>query len=231
MWRIELDLSPSSLARAYAVLSTDERRRAARYRLLGRRHRFVSARAALRAILAGYVGQSPATVRLGLHPSGRPFLHSRGDDSIDFNLAHSGHVALVAVARGRSVGVDIEQLRRGFPYERIAERFFADREVAALREVPVAVRPAAFFACWTRKEAYLKASDRELGMGLPAALSRFSVVSQPGRSISILSVPGGPNETTRWSLIDLNVGVGFAGALAIEGRPTARLFDWVAPTQ
>jgi 4'-phosphopantetheinyl transferase len=230
VWRIELDVSPSSLARARDVLSTGERRRAARYRVPDRRHRFVSARAALRAILAGYVGQSPATVRLGLHPSGRPFLHSREDDSIDFNLAHSGHVALVAVARGRSVGVDIEQLRRGFPYERIAERFFANREVAALREVPSAVRPAAFFACWTRKEAYLKASDHELAAGLPAALSRFSVVSQPDRSISILSVPGRPNETTRWSLVDLNVGAGFAGALAIEGRATPRLFDWVAPT-
>ncbi len=231
MWRIELDVSPSSLARARDVLSTGERRRAARYRVPDRRHRFVSARAALRAILAGYVGQSPATVRLGLHPSGRPFLHSRGDDSIDFNLAHSGHMALVAVARGRSVGVDIEQLRPGLPYERIAERFFADREVAALQEVPNAGRPAAFFTCWTRKEAYLKASDHELGMGLPAALSRFAIVSQPDRSIAILSVPGRPNETTHWSLVDLDVGAGFAGALAIEGRAKSRLFDWVAPTQ
>ncbi len=129
------------------------------------------------------------------------------------------------------MGVDIERMRRSLPYERIADRFFADREVAALREVPNAVRPAAFFACWTRKEAYLKASDGELVMGLPAALSRFSIVSQPGRSTSILSVPGRPNETIRWSLVDIDVGPGFASALAVEGRATPRFFDWIAPTQ
>lgn len=228
VWRIELDLSPASLARAYEVLSTDERRRATRYRLSGHRHRFVLARGALRTILGGYLGEPPAEVRLGLHPSGRPFLHTHDDNPIDFNLAHSGKVALVAVTRGRSVGIDIERLRRGFPYERIADRFFADHEVAALREVPIAVRPAAFFACWTRKEAYLKASDRELAMGLPAALSRFSIVSQPGESISILSVPGRPKETTRWSLVDVDVGAGYAGALAVEGRATPRFFDWIA---
>jgi 4'-phosphopantetheinyl transferase len=231
VWRIELDLSPTSLTRAYEVLSTDELRRADRYRLSGRRHRFVSSRGALRAILGRYLGQPPAAVRLDLHPSGRPFLRTRDEDPIDFNLAHSGTVALVAVTRGRSVGVDIERLRRGLPYERIADRFFADREVAALREVPKAVRPAAFFACWTRKEAYLKASDRELAMGLPAALSRFSIVSRPGRSNSILSVPGRPRETTRWSLFDVDVGAGFAGALAVEGRATPRFFDWIAPPQ
>jgi 4'-phosphopantetheinyl transferase len=229
VWRIELDLSPASLARAYEVLSTDERHRADRYRLSGRRHRFVSARGVLRAILGSYLGVPAAAVRLGLRPSGRPFLRTRDDDPIDFNLAHSGNVALVAVTRGRSVGVDIERFRRGLPYERIADRFFADREVAALREIPKEVRPAAFFACWTRKEAYLKARDRELAMGLPAALSRFSIVSLPGESISILSVPGRPKETTRWSLVDVNVGAGFAGALAVEGRATPRFFDWIAP--
>lgn len=224
VWRISL--SSVDPGRAWESLSDEERRRAARHRFAVHRIRFVAGRASLRAVLSVYLGVSPSEVPLVVGAGGKPRL--AGDGGLDFNLAHSEDVALVAVTRGRAVGVDVERLRRGVPYERLARRFFAPGEAEALRRIPARLRPAAFFACWTRKEAWLKASGYGLDRGLHSALPRFAVSVEPRSSAFAVSFPDRPEESARWSLVDVRVGSGYAGALAVEGSLRARFYRWTA---
>ena len=222
VWRISL---PSIEPRqAWETLSDEERRRAARHRFAVHRTRFVAGRAALRAVLSAYLGVPPSEVPLVTGAGGKPRL--AGDRDLDFNLAHSEDVALVAVTRGRAVGVDVERMRHGVPYERLARRFFAPGEAEALRRVPIRLRPAAFFACWTRKEAWLKASGHGLERGLPSALPRFAVSVEPRPTALAVTLPDRPEEGGRWSLVDVRVGSGYAGALAVEGPLRARFYRW-----
>lgn len=229
VWRAALDVGPEALARALSYLSPDERRRAGRFRFRVHRDRFVAAQGVLRAVLGAYLDLPAAEVPLGARPGGKPVLQRAGAPRLEFNLTHSGDRLLIAVARGRSVGVDLERMRRGMPIDRLASRFFTPREAEALRSVPTPVRPAAFFACWTRKEAYLKAAGG-LERGLPAALKGFVVSADPpaAPARTAMRVSGTAGEDDRWSLIDLEVGTGYAGALAVEGRARLRLFQWIA---
>lgn len=229
VWRSVLDLRPQAVEQAMSTLSEDERRRAARLRFPIHRDRFVASHGVLRSVLGNYLGLSPAAVPIGALPSGKPEIESgsRGRE-IEFNLSHSGDVVLIAVTRGRAVGVDLERMRRGVPLERLADRFFSPRETVALRRLPHAVRPAAFFACWTRKEAFLKASGHGLERGLPLALGGFTVSVAPRAAPASPTLPGRSAEAGRWWLMNLDVAIGYAGALAIEGRARPRLFEWVA---
>src|SRR5207237_5593023 len=128
----------------------------------------------LRWILGAYLGREPATLPFRYNDYRKPSL-AEGDD-VQFNLAHSDGLALLAVARGREVGLDLERVRPEVAGEEIAERYYSPAEVAAFRALPPSERERAFFACWTRKEAYLKA----LGRGLTVPLEGFEVTLAPG---------------------------------------------------
>ena len=105
-------------------------------------------------------------------------------------------------------------MRANFAGEEIAERFFSRSEVAVLRALPAAMQIEAFFNCWTRKEAYIKAH----GDGLAIELDSFDVTLAPGEPARLLTVRGAPDESARWSLQTLNAGAGYAAALAVEGQ-------------
>lgn len=223
VWRIALEPPRTSLARLAARLSQDERRRAARFRFERDRRRFHAARGALRELLAGYLGEEPERLAFveGLH--GKPGLAISRGEELRFNLSHSGELALCAVSRRREVGVDVEQVRELPDAEALARRFFSDVETAALEALPEAQRLAAFFRCWTRKEAYLKA----VGAGLLQPLDGFDVSLLPELGECELSVRGRPEETARWSLQSLDVGAGYAAAVVAEGpawRSVCRAF-------
>lgn len=209
VWRV--DLTVPAGAEGLASLSPDERERAERLRFAVHRRRFVRARAALRSILARYAGADPAALAFRYGEHGKPALAGQGPG---FNLSHSEDVALCAVAAVRILGVDVEWAARPVEHLTLAERFFAPGEVAALRAVPSEDVPAAFFACWTRKEAYVKAT----GLGLSLPLHGFEVSLAPVAEPS-LTVLGDPEETSRWSLRALDAGTGFAAALAAERPP------------
>src|SRR5262249_50978106 len=131
----------------------------------------------------------------------------------------------IAVTRGREVGVDLERVRAEVATEEIAARYFSAREVRTLMALPPPLRPDAFFRCWTRKEAYLKAT----GAGLSLDLNRFDVSLKPGEPAALLATRDDPAEVRRWSLEHLVPGPGFVGALAAEGhRRNVWCGDWGA---
>lgn len=208
VWQTALDLGEVALARHLAVLSADEGARADRFRFGHDRAAFAAARAWLRTVLAAYLGAEPAGLRFGYGPDGKPDLGPHGTP-VRFNLSHSGGRAALAVATGREVGIDIEAIRPVDPD--IAGRFFAPGEIRTWSALTPGERLAAFFRCWARKEAYLKA----LGTGLgTTALDSFEVSLAPGDPPAVLAVDGDPRAAARWQVAEIDAGPGFAGAVA-----------------
>jgi 4'-phosphopantetheinyl transferase len=215
VWRIDLAALATLVDELILTLSDDERHRADRFHFPDGRLRYVVARGAMRDILSRYLDCSPATVRFQYSEHGKPALAGRAAIDLRFNLAHSGTLALCAVARGRSVGVDLERERPDFAGQRIADRFFSPREAERLRALPREQRDRAFLDCWTRKEAYIKAR----GEGLSFPLNAFDVALVPGEPAALLATHGDPDESARWTLLEINAGREYAAALAIEGAP------------
>jgi 4'-phosphopantetheinyl transferase len=224
VWRARLDVDAPTLRELWASLSPDERARADRFHFRVDRVHFVAARGGLRAVLSRYTGAAPHRLRFAYDEYGKPSLEGEaGGSRLRFNVSHSKGVALYAFAEGRAVGVDVEYVRGDFASLDIAEHFFSRSEVAALRAVAEGERAAAFFDCWTRKEAYIKAR----GEGLSHPLHLFTVSLTPGRPAALLSTESEPQEAARWSLVELFPGEGFRAALAVEGgAPSVRCWRW-----
>lgn len=215
VWRMNLDLPASEFQEMRGVLSEDETARAARFVFDRHRARFVAGRAFLRKILGQYVGHAPQRLEFGYGFRGKPFLKKGSDgDRLRFNLSHSGDLALLAVIRARRIGVDVERIREVKEHLRLAGRYFAPGEVAAIRALPPKVQYEAFFNCWTRKEAYIKA----LGTGLACPLDGFEVSLTPGIPAALLHVDDDPRAPSEWFMRALTPGNGFAGAVALKGK-------------
>jgi 4'-phosphopantetheinyl transferase len=197
------------------TLSEAERARARRFGFARDREVFVVTRAALRAVLGRYLGRPPRDVRFLEGPHGKPAL-ADSDAALRFNVTHSGAIAMLAITRGRRVGIDVEEIRPDFPYLEVAERVFTPGERAALRALPADRRAEAFFRTWTCKEAYVKGR----GTGLSLAPDAFSVALPPAEP-GLLEVEGEPGEAARWTLVAIPPAAGFAAALAAEGE------DWL----
>jgi 4'-phosphopantetheinyl transferase len=214
VWRASLRRPASDIHELRSLLSEDERDRAAKFHFARDRDDFTVARAALRVILGGYLGLPPGRLRFSYTSYGKPSLdESAGVGAPRFNLSHAGGVALYAVAHGREVGVDVEQVRDDMACRDVAERFFSRREVAALCALPQGAQTRAFFDCWTRKEAYVKAR----GEGLSMPLDSFDVSLSPGEPAALLDTRGDAREASRWSLRELSPGPGYVAAVAVEG--------------
>jgi 4'-phosphopantetheinyl transferase len=224
VWRATLDLPMSRVRSLEQTLAADERARAERFHFEKDRMHFIVARGLLRAILGRYLARNPHTLRFCYSQYGKPTLarESHNDASLCFNVTHSHGVALYAVSRNRAIGIDLERIRTDVACEQIAERFFSPYEVSTLRSVPIYMRPEAFFSCWTRKEAYLKAR----GMGLSLALSQFDVTVAPGGSAALLSTREEDQDISSWWLCDLSPGFGYVAALAVEGHPSLQYCEW-----
>ena len=222
VWRAGLGVAPSQLETLSAILSVDEKKRAERFHFKEDRGEFIAGRVLLRILLGRYVQRAPSQLQFSYGPSGKPRLAGE-DPSLRFNLSHSHGLALYAFIRGRELGVDLEWMKRNADAEKIAERFFSAQEVVTLRALPAREKEKAFFDCWTRKEAYIKAK----GDGLTAPLDGFSVSLSPGEPAALLNVKDDPAEVSRWSLRELDPGPGYAAALAVEGNDwRLRCWEW-----
>jgi 4'-phosphopantetheinyl transferase len=214
IWQIALSGDPRSIHGLRSSLSQDEIQRADRFHFDRHRESFIIAHAAVRQILARYVNVAPLRLAFLNGEQGKPELVAEcGGGHLRFNLSHSGSFALLAVAEGLTLGVDIERVNAEFAGEEIAERFFSSHEVVTLRAVAADAKADAFFSCWTRKEAFIKA----LGGGLSIPLDSFEVAFGPGVPPALLRVPA-TAEAKLWSLYDIPAPQGYKAALVIEGK-------------
>lgn len=216
-----LRLRSAAPADAWTLLTADERARAGSYRFAPDRALYVAARGWLRQVLASYLGMAPKDLRFTYGRRGKPELVGEAA-GLAFNLSRRGDRALVAVARGHRVGIDLEEIRADFPFEGVAEATFSRREQARLARLKTAeARRRAFFLGWTRKEACVKATGD--GLALPPA--EVEVTFLPGEAPRLI---GGRLDPGRWSLADVDGGPDHVAALAVEG-PACRIVVIAAP--
>lgn len=215
LWCTPLDVLPDGVDAACSVLSDDERRRAARYASQTEQRRFVVSRGMLRTLLARYTGIDPYDVPLAYSPHGKPRVPMAG--APEFSVSHSEDLAVYAVTRSRQVGVDIEGIRPRPDSMDIASAFFARSEISTLLAAPATEHTATFLACWTRKEAYLKAR----GEGLTVPLNSFSV-SVPPEPPRLREAPS-DGTASHWQLHAIPVPPGYVGTVAVEASRSERL--------
>jgi 4'-phosphopantetheinyl transferase len=178
------------------------------------RNRSAAGRGLLRYILGGYTDVPAEKLRFESGPGGKPMLSAGlNSDRLHFNVSHSGGILLVAVGRSPVLGVDVERVRPISRAGALARRVFSDGERDRLQGVPAESRTEAFFNCWTRKEACVKAT----GEGVWSAFARFEVTVEPGHPARILAVDGDEAKADDWSLHHLEPAPGYVGALAAEG--------------
>ena len=217
LWRSSLVRSHSELKELRALLVHDELTRAARFHFNRDRDHFIAARGTLRRILGEYLDLDPSRVCLSYSSYGKPALAgSHAWHPLRFNLAHSHELALFAFTNHREIGVDVEHVRAEAVDETVAANYFSPDEAATLRSLSSAERVEAFFNCWTRKEAFIKAR----GQGLSFPLAQFDVDMDSGEHPVRLKVAGCESETARWSLQSLIPAKGYVGAISVEGN------DW-----
>jgi 4'-phosphopantetheinyl transferase len=209
VWHAALDRDEELLRVLEATLSPDEQTRADRFHFVNDRNRFVAARGQLRKLLGAYLGRDAAALEFSYGKHGKPAL--AGNDAasgFSFNLSHSAGLAVYAIAKERDLGIDVEHIRASAAGVDIAARYFSAREVEDLKTFPPEARVDGFFQCWTRKEAYLKAT----GMGLHIPLESFSVSVLPGQPAHFL---GGVD--SRWHLAAFHPAAGYAAAVCYDG--------------
>ena len=222
VWRVMLEQSSACIHRLSQPLSDDERVRAERFRFERDRRRFRVARGALRAILGRYLDVEPGRLRFGYGAHGKPYLTQEFNHcGLRFNLAHSNELAVYAFACEREIGIDVEYIHPLPDAEQIAVRFFSKREVAVFLALPESQKLEAFFNCWTRKEAYIKA----IGDGLAHPLDQFQVSLAPGEPARLLNVEGSPEQVAYWFMAAFMPASGYVAALMAQA-PDCRLECW-----
>jgi 4'-phosphopantetheinyl transferase len=224
-----LNQPPGRLQQLSQTLSADEQQRASRFRFETDRQHFIVCRGILRTILGRYLDLEPSQLQFSYGSHRKPALAPSTASSnaisgkLQFNVSHSHELALYALTLGREIGVDLEHIRPMPDAEQIAQRFFAPGEYAAFRTIPQPQKQLAFFQCWTRKEAYIKA----LGQGLSFPLSQFEVSLVPGEPARLLHTSGDSREAASWMLQELNPAPNYVAALAIKAKALQiQCFRW-----
>ncbi|MGO9088041.1 MAG: 4'-phosphopantetheinyl transferase family protein [Candidatus Sulfotelmatobacter sp.] len=202
---------PATAGSEANVLSPDEIGRATRFHFERDRIHFTRCRSVLRGLLAGYLVIPATEIRFEYLTSGKPQVAAeQNPNALQFSVSHSAGMALIAVGSELRLGVDIEKIRGDVDTASLAERFFSLRERAGLRALPDHLHVPGFFACWTRKEAFLKAT----GEGLSFPLADFSVTTHPDLDPELEEVRGNTEARKQWFLSDISVVDGYRAAVA-----------------
>lgn len=213
LWRVRLEPPPEGLQALFRILSSDEQERARRFATEVLSARFVVGRAALRMLLGAHVERDPASLRFDYGPAGKPSLR---DDAVSFNVSHSGNLAVYALAgvADFDLGIDVEENRPLDDMHSVARRFFTPTEASTLAALQDHLQSEAFFTCWTRKEAYLKAR----GDGIGAPLDRFEVTIRSAQPPALVHIDGDPLAAADWHVHHLVPADNYIAALVHRGN-------------
>jgi 4'-phosphopantetheinyl transferase len=215
VWRAPLVQPAEWQEKFLHTLDEGERARANKFHFEKHRRRFVVARGFLRTLLGRYLEIKPEEVRFAYGPYGKPSLADEHSATrLRFNMSHSHELAVYGFVQDREIGVDVEYLQDDFASEDLARHFFSAYEVETLTALPEQERSAAFFRCWTRKEAYIKA----FGSGLSHPLDQFDVSLTAHEPAALLRDHRDAEAVARWQMFNLEFTEKYAGALVVEGR-------------
>lgn len=210
VWCAQLDAAEVSTY--FSLLNTEEKSRAQRFHFTKDQNHFTVARGLLRKILSQYLSTTPTELQFQYNPHGKPFLKNYPD--LQFNISHANGMALYAITREESIGIDIEFMGRACDIDGIAERFFSANEYTTLQNVTGQEKIQAFFNGWARKEAFLKA----LGAGLSYPLAQVEVSLIPQQPAMLLALHDTKLDIADWHLHALEPYVDYAAALVVKGN-------------
>jgi 4'-phosphopantetheinyl transferase len=222
VWVCPLERAAELSSEYAGLLSEDEREKADRFRFEHLRHAYMLGRGVTRAILARYLDRPAASLRFHCGRQGKPYLENAG--RWHFNVSHSGSLLVCGVTDGGELGIDVERIWPLPDVRAIAQRFFSPSEAAELEALQPEQLFDGFFACWTRKEAFLKAT----GEGLSRLLESFEVSFGPGKPARFLRIENPYDDAAAWSLLSFSPAPGYAGAVAMRAAVEAvnlRSFD------
>jgi 4'-phosphopantetheinyl transferase len=212
IWTISTKASDAMVGRLERILAKDEIDRALRFRFRHLRDSFVLVRGFLRHLLGQYLDLNPANICFSYGDKGKPTLCS--ESTLQFNLTHSNGIAAIALTSDCQIGIDLEHMRRMHDMQQLADRYFCAEEAAEIMSLPPNDRERAFFRCWTRKEAYIKA----IGDGLSIPLDSFRVTVQHDADARLIHAEGDSGAAKTWTLHDLVLATGYAAAVAYHDR-------------
>jgi len=215
VWEINLQKHDDSVELLKQVLSPDEVKRAERFKIKSKQNEFVLTRGCLRIILSTALGIDAKQLEFAATEQGKPYLKAPCpvDQRICFNVSHSHGFALIAVSLDRDLGVDIERIQNRIDYASLAERFFNPDETKAIMAFPEDKRLEAFYVCWARKEALLKA----IGNGISMGLGKFQVSVDPAKPASLVAALWDDFDKDKWWISDLEIHPEYAAAVAARG--------------
>jgi 4'-phosphopantetheinyl transferase len=206
LWQFSLE---HELNVAYQVLNADEKARGDRFYFSRHKRRFTTARAALRMILGRYLNTAPERLEFTYGSHGKPEVVNL--QKLQFNISHTGDLAMLAIGKGYPMGIDIE-LYSARPYEGIAKSLFSEQEYEKFIKVPSVLKTAVFFHVWSQKEAFIKAC----GLGLSYPTKEFNVPT----AIPTKQLVDDPLHTITWQLRSFMPKIACSGALCYH--PTIR---------
>jgi 4'-phosphopantetheinyl transferase len=212
VWCVGLTASEEALRACSMLLSPQERERANWFRFPEHRREFILAHGLLRILLARYSGARPEAIEFALGSRQKPRVKFPITD-LRFNMSHTTGLAVYAFTRGIDIGVDVERIHPIDELTDLADQFFCFEETQELKALEAGVQDRAFFLCWTRKEAYVKA----IGDGLFCPLDSFRVTVDPAAPARLVHLANDTREAMLFNMFDLSLASGYAGALVYRG--------------
>ena len=214
VWSADLD---EVIHCAEALLSTEELDKAARFKFVLHRQRFIHGRAILRILLGHYLGKTPQGIEISYGAAGKPVV----DSGLSFNLAHSGQMAVFGFTFDGALGIDVERVHAMPEIGGVAKIFFSEQEYDIWKNLPENLQEPAFFNCWTRKEAFVKA----VGVGISDLLKDFSVAFEPGTDAALIHLEAKHGQKECWKMISFEPASGYVGAAAVA-NPEIKVSNW-----
>ncbi|PHN08618.1 4'-phosphopantetheinyl transferase family protein [Flavilitoribacter nigricans] len=210
LWKVELTVPAPTLDHYQTIIAQEEKERAAKFYFEKDRHQYIVGRARLRLLLGRYLDLAPQAVRFEFNQFGKP--NFPNEQGLQFNISHSGGLAVMGFTRDAAIGVDLEKINPNIEVKLIASRFFAEVEKRQILALPTERQASAFYRCWTSKEAFIKAH----GQGLSLPLDQFEVEIHPDRKAALKNVHWEPELVESWSIIDFVPEDGFVGAVMCD---------------
>lgn len=198
--------------RYYNLLSGEEKIKAGKYRFTRDQYMYITARAVLRILSGHYLKKDPIDIVFNYGPYGKPYFQD--ENSLMFNISHSGSKAILGFGKVSAIGVDIENIKDNFDVLGIAGKFFSKSEIKSLEETPQEEQNKAFFRCWTRKESFIKAK----GDGLSLPLDSFSVTLDDDIKARLIETKWNPSEKESWEIFSFVPDDKYIGAVSVKGK-------------
>ena len=217
-----INLNDSNLDARLDILSEDEQQRMNKFAFAQGRNSFARSRCALRLILSDCLSHPAGEIKFNYNEHGRPQLATPALSNIQFNLSHSKDMALIALAKGRQVGVDINYLGQTREWQPIARRSFSEAEQHSLFALAESCQDEMFYRTWSQKEAYTKA----MGDGFSYGFSKFSVVVDSSGAAGLLADDKHPDSVDEWTIATIDAGEGHVAALAYDGPAAVEIRGW-----